>query len=287
MDMQKATLVLEGGATRGVFTSGVLDYLMEQEFYTSHVIGVSAGACNAVDYVSRQPGRTRDCMIPTDKNLSYYYGMRKFIKEKSLMNMDMIFDIYPKQIYPFDFDTYFQSEMNCELVTTNCVTGKAEYMDESQDPDRLMKICRASSSMPLLCPIVNIDGIPYLDGGLADSIPIQRAMDIGNEKIIVVLTRNRGYRKKTVSKAVERMYRRAYRSYPNLLRTLLRRAPYYNRTLNELENLEREGKIFVLRPQVKPVSRLERSQEHLMAFYHHGYDLMEREYDRLMEYLEK
>ena len=82
MDMQKATLVLEGGATRGVFTSGVLDYLMEQEFYTSHVIGVSAGACNAVDYVSRQPGRTRDCMIPTDKNLSYYYGMRKFIKEK-------------------------------------------------------------------------------------------------------------------------------------------------------------------------------------------------------------
>lgn len=285
--MQKATLVLEGGATRGVFTSGVLDYLMEQEFYTSHVIGVSAGACNAVDYVSRQPGRTRDCMIPTDKNLSYYYGVRKFIKEKSLMNMDMIFDIYPKQIYPFDFDTYFQSEMNCELVTTNCVTGKAEYMDEAQDPDRLMKICRASSSMPLLCPIVNIDGIPYLDGGLADSIPIRRAMDIGNEKIIVVLTRNRGYRKKTVSKAVEKMYRRAYRSYPNLLRTLLRRAPYYNRTLNELENLEREGKIFVIRPQVKPVSRLERSQEHLMAFYHHGYDLMEREYDRLMEYLEK
>lgn len=285
--MQKATLVLEGGATRGVFTSGVLDYLMEQEFYTSHVIGVSAGACNAVDYVSRQPGRTRDCMIPTDKNLSYYYGMRKFIKEKSLMNMDMIFDIYPKQIYPFDFDTYFRSEMNCELVTTNCVTGKAEYMDEAQDPDRLMKICRASSSMPLLCPIVNIDGIPYLDGGLADSIPIRRAMDIGNEKIIVVLTRNRGYRKKTVSKAVEKMYRRAYRSYPNLLRTLLRRAPYYNRTLNELENLEREGKIFVIRPQVKPVSRLERSQEHLMAFYHHGYDLMEREYDRLMEYLEK
>ena len=285
--MQKATLVLEGGATRGVFTSGVLDYLMEQEFYTSHVIGVSAGACNAVDYVSRQPGRTRDCMIPTDKNLSYYYGVRKFIKEKSLMNMDMIFDIYPKQIYPFDFDTYFRSEMNCELVTTNCVTGKAEYMDEAQDPDRLMKICRASSSMPLLCPIVNIDGIPYLDGGLADSIPIRRAMDIGNEKIIVVLTRNRGYRKKTVSKAVEKMYRRAYRSYPNLLRTLLRRAPYYNRTLNELENLEREGKIFVIRPQVKPVSRLERSQEHLMAFYHHGYDLMEREYDRLMEYLEK
>lgn len=285
--MQKATLVLEGGATRGVFTSGVLDCLMEKEVYTSHVIGVSAGACNAVDYVSRQPGRTRDCMIPTDKNLSYYYGVRKFIKEKSLMNMDMIFDIYPKQIYPFDFDTYFHSEMHCELVTTNCRTGKAEYMEETKDPDRLMKICRASSSMPLLCPIVNIDEELYLDGGLADSIPIHRAMEIGNEKIIVVLTRNKGYRKKPVSGAIEKMYRKSYQSYPELLKTLLRRAPYYNRTLNELESLEREEKIFVIRPQVKPVSRLERSPEELMAFYHHGCDLMQKEYDRLMEYLEK
>ena len=285
-EMQKAALILEGGAKRGVFTSGVLDYLMEQEYYIPHVIGVSAGSCNAVDYVSRQPGRTKACMIRSGED-GKIINFHNFFQTKSLLDMDLIFERDPKELHPFDFDTYFQSEMNCELVTTNCVTGKAEYMDEAQDPDRLMKICRASSSMPLLCPIVNIDGIPYLDGGLADSIPIRRAMDIGNEKIIVVLTRNRGYRKKAVSKAVERMYRRAYRSYPNLLRTLLRRAPYYNRTLNELENLEREGKIFVIRPQVKPVSRLERSQEHLMAFYHHGYDLMEREYDRLMEYLEK
>ena len=284
--MEKATLVLEGGATRGVFTSGALDFLMEQKLYMSHVIGVSAGACNGVDYVSKQIGRTKNCMIHTEKEYDYI-NLRKFVRERSLIDMDMIFEKFPNEVYPFDFDTYFQSGIVCEMVTTNCVTGKAEYMDEAQDPDRLMKICRASSSMPLLCPIVNIDGIPYLDGGLADSIPIRRAMDIGNEKIIVVLTRNRGYRKKAVSKAVEKMYRRAYRSYPNLLRTLLRRAPYYNRTLNELENLEREGKIFVIRPQVKPVSRLERSQEHLMAFYHHGYDLMEREYDRLMEYLEK
>ena len=206
-------------------------------------------------------------MIPTDKNLSLLLrGCVKFIKEKSLMNMDMIFDIYPKQIYPFDFDTYFRSEMNCELVTTNCVTGKAEYMDERKIPNRLMKICRASSSMPLLCPIVNIDGIPYLDGGLADSIPIRRAMDIGNEKIIVVLTRNRGYRKKAVSKAVERCIAEP----TDLIRIFCGLFCGVHRIttgrLNELENLEREGKIFVIRPQVKPVSRLERSQEHLMAF---------------------
>ena len=102
-EYKKATMVLEGGATRGVFTSGVLDLLMEKDIYTSHVIGVSAGACNALSYVSRQPGRTRDCMIPKEKDLGYYYGIRDFVKEKSVMNMDMIFDRYPKEIYPFDF----------------------------------------------------------------------------------------------------------------------------------------------------------------------------------------
>ena len=128
MTIKKATLVLEGGATRGIFTSGALDYLMERDLYFSDVIGVSAVSCNAVDYVSRQPGRTRDCMIPTDKEGKYYYGIRDFVKEKSLMNMDLIFDKYPKELLPFDFETYFNSEINCQIVTTNCLTGKAEYM---------------------------------------------------------------------------------------------------------------------------------------------------------------
>ena len=163
--MEKATIVLEGGATRGVFTSGVLDYLMEKDLYFSNVIGVSAGSCNAVDYVSKQPGRTRDCMIPTDKSLNYVNGLRTFIKEKSLMNMDMIFDKFPHEIFPFDFETYFKSETKCEIVATNCLTGEAEYLEEGKDEKRLMKICRASCSMPLVSPIVNVDEVPYLDGG--------------------------------------------------------------------------------------------------------------------------
>ena len=287
MSIKKATLVLEGGATRGVFTSGVLDLLMEKEIYTSHVIGVSAGACNALSYVSRQPGRTRDCMIPKEKDLGYYYGIRDFVKEKSIMNMDMIFDRYPKEIYPFDFDTYFKSEIECQLVTTNCVTGKAEYMTERKDRERLMKICRRSSSMPLLTPIVNVDGVPYLDGGLADSVPIRRAESMENEKIVVVLTKNAGYRKQTVSKGMQKIYRRAYRSYPALIRTIFRRSFEYNKTMNYLDQLEKKGKVFVIRPQVKPVSRLERNTETLHAFYEHGYKLMERKLDALMEYLGK
>lgn len=287
MELKKATIVLEGGATRGVFTSGVLDYLMEKDLYVTDVIGVSAGSCNAVGYVSKQPGRTRDCMIPEDKSGNYYYGLRDFVKEKSVMNMDLIFDKYPNEIIPFDYDTYFHSDTRCEIVTTNCLTGKAEYMTENSDRERLMKICRASCSMPLLTPIVNVDGVPYLDGGLADSVPIRRAHKIGNEKIVVVLTKNRGYRKKVPSPALQKIYRRAYRSYPELVRTILRRSFEYNKTMNYLDQLEKRGEIFVLRPQVKPVARLERNKETLMAFYEHGYKLMERKMDDLLAYLEK
>ena len=270
-----------------MFTSGALDYLMEKDFYTSYVIGVSAGSCNALGYVSKQPGRTRDCMIHKEKEYSYYYGFRKFIKEKSLMDMDMVFDRYPNEIYPFDYDTYFASDIECEIVTTNCVTGRAEYMTEDSDKQRLMKICRASCSMPLICPMVNVDGIPYLDGGLADSIPIERAMEIGNGKSIVILTRNPGYRKKMPSRATVQLYSRAYKKYPNLIRSIVNRSIMYNRTMKLLEQLESEGKIFVLRPLIPTVSRLEKDYDALMHFYEHGYRLMRKEYDELMRFLEK
>ena len=226
-------------------------------------------------------------MIPDEQYGKYIYGIRDTIRTKSMMNMDLIFDRFPNELIPFDFDTYFSSPMNCELVTTNCLTGKAEYMSEEEDLDRLMKICRASSSMPLLTPIVNIEDVPYLDGGLADSVPIRRAKEIGNEKIVVVLTKNAGYRKKVLSPAMQKLYRKAYSSYPNVVRTILRRSFMYNKTMNYLDVLERKGEIFVIRPHVKPVSRLERNREALYAFYEHGYHYMERQLEALEEYLEK
>ena len=203
------------------------------------------------------------------------------------MNMDLLFDKFPNELLPFDFDTYFHSEIECELVTTNCLTGKAEYMTERHDRERLMKICRASCSMPLLTPIVNVDDVPYLDGGLADSVPVRRAQQMENKKIVVILTKNEGYRKKVISPAMQRVYKKAYKSYPNLIRTIFRRSFEYNKTMNYLDQLEKRGEIFILRPQVKPVSRLEKNKETLYAFYEHGYHYMERKFDDLMEYLEK
>ena len=260
---------------------------MEKEFYTSHVIGVSAGSCNGVDYVSRQPGRTRDCMIHREKEYSYYQGVRRFLKDKSLLNMDMIFDRYPNEIYPFDYDTFFASNIKCEIVTTNCVTGKAEYMEEHSDRERLMRLCRASSSMPLVSPMVNIDGVPYLDGGVADSVPIRHALKSGNDKIIVVLTRNPGYRKKPVSKGTAKLYRKAYKSYPKMAACAVHRNRMYNRTMELVEKLEAEGRIYVIRPMVPTVSRLERDYDKLMSFYEHGYALMKKEYTNLLRYMEE
>lgn len=283
--MKKGTLILEGGAVRGVFTSGVLDYLMEKDLYFSHVVGVSAGTCNGVNYVSRQIERTKKCMIHQEDEYDYYIGIRKFIKEKSLLNMDMIFDKFPNEIFPFDYDTYFNSDIYTEWVTTNCLTGKAEYMDSRESKEQLMKICRASSSMPLISPIVNIDGIPYLDGGLSDSIPIRRAMKYGNKKMVIVLTKNKGYRKKFVTKAKRKLYESAYKKYPELVKTLIKRPVIYNRTLDKIEQLEEEGKIFVIRPEVAMISRLERNMEKLEEFYRHGHEEMERRYDELTEYL--
>ena len=282
-----AVLVLEGGATRGVFTSGVLDFLMEKDFYTTDVIGVSAGACNAIDYVSRQIGRTKKCMIHKEKEYDFYLGLRKMVKEKSMMDMDLIFDRYPKELIPFDFDTYFQSEMKCDQVVTNCETGKAEYLDERKEKERLLKICRASSSMPLAAPIVRIDGVPYLDGGLADSVPIERALKKGRKKIIVILTRNEGYRKKKPSLGETRIYRAAYKKYPNLVRTILRRPYVYNKQMEQIEQFERKGEIFVLRPKIKTIGRMEKNYDRLTSFYEHGYVQMKEEYERLLEYLNK
>lgn len=279
----EAALVLEGGGNRGVFTAGVLDYLMEQGVEFSYVAGVSAGACNAVDFVSRQPERTKKCTIPENKEYRYV-SVKNTIKNRTLFDMDLLFDKYPNEIYPFDFDTFFQSDIRCELVVTNCLTGQAEYLEEKEDRKRLMDICRASSSIPMLSPMVEIDGIPYLDGGTADSIPIVHAMKEGYRKNVVILTRNYGYRKEKPGKT-KAVLMAALRDYPNLLNALLNRYRVYNRTLELIEKWEKEGHIFVIRPEVKPVARAEKSREALESFYQHGYDLMKEKMNDMMAYL--
>lgn len=282
---KEAAMVLEGGGTRGVFTAGVLDYLLEKQVKLPYVIGVSAGACNAIDYVSEQIGRTKDCTIIQDKN-KRFIGTKDALKKGYLFDMDRLFDEYPNRLFPFDFDTYFASDIQCEVVVTNCLTGEAMYLSEKQDKERLLTICRASSSIPLISPVVDVDGIPCVDGGVADSVPLIHSMKLGHQKNVVVLTRNKGYRKKAPGKS-RLLYTAALKKYPNLLNALLNRYRNYNRVMELIEKWEEEGHIFVIRPEVEPVSRTEQNVEKLTEFYDHGYQLMEQRLGELQAYLEK
>lgn len=281
--MVKAGMVLEGGATRGVFTAGVLDFLMEKDMYFKYVIGVSAGACNALGYVAKQIGRTRQCMIIEDKENSYL-DLKKAVKTGSVFDMDLLFDKFPNEIFPFDYDTCFSSKIQWEVVATNCQTGKAEYLTEPEDKVRLMQICRASSSLPLLAPIVEVDGIPYLDGGLSDSVPISHALRKGCKKCVVVLTRRKGYRKEH-DKKLDKLYIAALRKYPNLVNSIIHRPEVYNKQMDFIDRLEEEGKIFVVRPAMQEVSRTEQDVQVLTEFYQHGYDTMKEQYINMLEYL--
>ena len=286
--MRRAGMVLEGGATRGVFTAGVLDFLMEKEYYIPYVVGTSAGACNATGYVSRQPGRMKNCSIIKDDQYRYI-TVKNTLKNHTLLDMDLMFKKYPEEIFPFDYDTFFQSDMQCEMVVTNCLTGQAEYLSEHHNKNRMMSICRASSSMPLVTKIVTVDGKPYLDGGLADSVPIIHSLKTGHSRNVIVLTRDKGYRKKDSrrSKAVQICQMKYGKTYPNLIKTMQKRSMIYNKTMDYIDKWEEEGKVFVIRPEMKPISRLEQNTERLEEFYFHGYQIMEEEFERMRYFLER
>jgi len=244
---KSGAVILEGGANRGVFTAGALDFLMEQEYYIPHVIGVSAGACNALDYVSRQIGRTRDCMIVTDeKNRYVNKNIKTIVEKKALLDMDMVFERYPYEIFPFDFDTYFASPQTCELVVTNCETGRAEYLDDRENKEHLLAIGRASSSMPIACPMVEIDGNEYVDGGVADSIPLHHAIEQGCTKMVVILSNPRNFVKKP--EAHRPLYKHMLHKYPKTIQSIDNRHINYQASIDLASRLEKEGYVFIFAP---------------------------------------
>lgn len=258
-------LVLEGGGMRGVFTSGVLDAFMKHELYFNYVVAVSAGACNGLSYMSRQPRRARISNI--DMLAKYdYIGLRHLFTQGSIFDPELLYERFPNEIVPYDYDTYFSNPATFEMVTTNCLTGKSEYLSErSGDRKRLIDIVRASSSLPYVSKIVDVDGVPMLDGGIIDSIPVMRAVDMGFRKNVVVATRNRGFRNNGRDRKIPRFI---YRNYPRLRVALSHRIEAYNAQLEMVERMEDEGSIVCIRPQ-RPmeVGRIEKDIKKLEALY--------------------
>ena len=266
-------LVLEGGGMRGVFTSGVLDCFMDRGVRFPYTIGVSAGACNGLSYMSGQRGRAKFSNI--DLLAKYHYiGLKYLLKKRNIMDFDLLFHDFPERILPYDYETYFHCPERYVMVTTNCLTGEANYFEEKRSAERVIDIVRASCSLPFVCPIAYVDGVPMLDGGLVDSIPLLRARQDGFTNNVVVLTRNRGYRKKIQGTKVPSFI---YRKYPLLREAINRRSVLYNEQLEMVERLEEAGEITVIRPQ-RPivVDRIERNIRKLTELYEEGYACAEQ-----------
>ena len=269
----KTGLVLEGGGMRGVFTSGVLDAFMKHNLYFRYIVAVSAGACNGMSYVSRQPRRARISNI--DYLARYkYIGIRHLVTQGCIFDRELLYDKFPNQLLPFDFEEYFMHAKGFEMVTTNCLTGKAMYLSETSDRQRSLDIVRASSSLPYVSKIVTVDNIPMLDGGIADSIPINRAIETGHEHNVVILTRNKGWRDTSKDRKVPAFI---YKNYPRLRVVLSRRHVVYNQQIDLIDQLEAEGKITCIRP-IRPmeVGRIENDVEKLERLYEEGFAIGEK-----------
>lgn len=263
-------LVLEGGGMRAIFTVGVLDCFMEHNLWFPYTIGVSAGASNGISYASRQPGRSRFSNIDLLEKYNYI-GLRHFLRGRGYIDMKYLFYIYPEQYYPLDFDTYFKSPDRFVMVTSNCLTGKAEYFEEKHDAKRLVDICCASCTLPVLCPVAYVDGVPMVDGGVCDAIPIQRAIDDGFRKNVIILTRNKGYRKKEKDFWLPGFI---YRQYPAICEQLKLRYRRYNEVLDYIDELEAKGDAIVIRPEKKiEVGRTTSDRKKLTALYEEGYEI--------------
>lgn len=267
MNMDNSGLILEGGGLRGAFTTGVLDAFMENSLFFPYTIGVSAGAINGLSYIARQKKRALHCNILSLQEHNYI-GIGHFLKGRGYINLKQLIRTYPEQTFPFDFATYSASKQRFVIVISNCLTGEAEYFEEKRNENKLFDICEASGSLPILCPIKYLNGIPMTDGGVCDSIPLLHTLNEGYTNNVVVLTQNKGYRK-----LEKDFYLPSFllRKYPAIRHKLIKRYKMYNEQLDFVEELERKGKVFVIRPLKKmQVTRTSTNMKKLTNLYFEG-----------------
>ena len=279
----KTCLVLEGGALRGIYTAGVLDELQKEKIKVDAIIGVSMGSLVGVNYVSNQPGRAIRYNLKYCKD-KRYMSINSLLKTGDLVNKQFAYYDIPDKLDKFDYDTCNKSKIKFYCTVTNLDTGKAEYIN-IKDYKKDLEVLRAGASMPGVSKIVEINNKRYLDGGIADSIPVKQALKMGFDKIIVVLTRPIEYRKKD-SKL--KFLQLLYRKYPKFKETISNRNSNYNKTVEEILKLEEEGKIFVIRPSIGlPIKRVEKDKEMIQKQYDLGIKDFKDKLPKLKKYLHK
>lgn len=282
-ELYNGGLVLEGGGMRGLYTAGVLDFFIDSGLYFKNCYGVSAGSTQCSSYLSKQKGRSLKIFTEYmhDKR---YASLENLVKNGNYFDKDFSLKKIPDELVLYDYDVFQKTGANFYAVATNCKTGKPEYLkveDMRKDIDKIW----ASCSLPLLSKMVEVDGEEYLDGGVADSIPVARALKDGNRKVVVILTRDVEYRKGP--NKMMPLVKLKYKKYPNLVKVMENRHKRYNKTIDRLLKLEKAGKIFVIRPkQAVEVGRLEKDADKMKALYKCGYDDGKQCYEALCKYLE-
>ncbi|OBW91627.1 serine protease [Gallibacterium genomosp. 3] len=262
----KVGLVLEGGAMRGLYTAGVLDIFLEENIKVDGIIGVSAGVLFGVNYPSKQKGRV------LRYNLNYlndkrYISLHSLFTTGNIVNKEFAFYDLPINIDPFDEQTFINSGVDFYATLTNVDTGEAEYF-KLKHLFAEMEVLRATSAMPFVSKIVEVNGKRYLDGGIADSIPLEKCHQLGYDKIIVILTRPLEYRKKPVHPC---LFKAFYWRYPKLVEKLSRRYLDYNRKVEQIIEADKRQEIFVIRPsQTLPIKRIEKDRQKIQAMYDLG-----------------
>ena len=280
----KTGLVLEGGALRGVFTSGVCDALMDGGVTVDYIAGTSAGIANGVSYASNQPRRSLE-VLTRFVNDRRYMGLNNLADKdnRSYFGLEFAYETIPNELIPFDYDSFEAYPGQIEAVVTDLETGEADYLEVPRQDRRNMAV-QASCAMPLMFPIYKIGGRSYLDGGVADSIPWKRALDMGCDRVIVVLTRTREYRKK--NDRLLHLVEKKYRDYPKFVEAAATRAERYNACREELFEAERRGEVLIIAPDsTLGVSRTERDTKKLRLLWGEGYQETVERLEEIRDYL--
>lgn len=283
MSEKKTGLILEGGAMRGIYTAGVLDVFMEHGITFDGVIGVSAGAIHGCSFVSGQKGRSLRYYLKyrSDRRFMSFWNL---LRTGDVVDKKFCYHDIPECLDPYDYEAFLKSGTRFYAVCTNVETGRAEYL-QLKNMRTEVDIMRASASMPYVSRMVEFGGMKLLDGGCADSIPVMAFRRMGYEKTVVVLTRHDGYVKNPENPKLIRAF---YHKYPNFVKTLSKRHLVYNRTIEKIHSLEKEGSIFVIRPSVElTIGRMEKDPDKILEVYEIGRKDAENKMDALKKWMEQ
>lgn len=280
----RTALILEGGALRGFFTMAVLDFFMEKRLSFNYINGVSVGALCAADFLSNQIKRTAKINLHFLHNKNYM-GFRNFIRCGEIFNLDFLFSKNCLEYSPFNFSRFYKNSTIFEITSTNLKSGRSTFFKKNNNKF-WFSVIKASSSTPLLSRVKIINSVPYLDGSISSSIPFKRAMDLGYEKIILILTRDKNYRMPKNNLIITKLVKKVYKKYPNFIKTFLKHPINYNQDLKEINKLEKQRKLFVIRPK-KPVkvSRTEQNKNKLINLYNEGLEVAKDKFLPLKAYL--